>query len=59
MVLLLAIICGEVVECWISDLSTVSIDSLYSNLKAVMKPVDLKHSKAVLKTLKSCTNKII
>ena len=32
----------------ISDLLTVSIDSLYSNLKAVTKPADIKHSKAAL-----------
>ena len=37
-----------VIGCWISDLLTVSIDVLYSNLKAVTKPVDIKHSKAAL-----------
>ena len=36
------------IGCWISGLLTVSIDSLYSNLKAVTKPVDTKHSKAAL-----------
>ena len=58
MVLTLAIITGnsgEVVMslspvkgCEISDLLTVSIDSLYSNLKVVTKPVDIKHIKATL-----------
>ena len=37
-----------VIGCLISGLLTVSIDSLYGNLKAVMKPVDIKHSKAAL-----------
>ena len=30
---------------YVSGLLTVSIDSLYSNLKAVTKSVDIKHSK--------------
>ena len=60
MVLTLAIITGNsgkvvmplsplcVIGCEISDLLPVSIDSLYSNLKVVTKPVDLKHIKATL-----------
>ena len=28
---------------------TVTVNSLYSNLKAVTKPLDIKHSKAVFK----------
>ena len=41
-----------VVGCWISGLLTVSMDSLYSNLKVVMKP---KHSKAAFEDIeKSC-----
>ena len=45
-VMLLSPLCA--IGCWISGLLTVSIDSLYSNLKAVMKSVDIKHSKAAL-----------
>ena len=60
MVLTLAIITGNssevlmplsplcVIGCLISGQLTVSIDSLYSNLKAVTKPADIKHSKAAL-----------
>ena len=58
MVLTLAIITGNssevvmplspVIGCEISDLLTVSIDYLYSNLKVVTKPVDIKHIKATL-----------
>ena len=40
-----------VVGCWISDLLTVSIDSLYNNLKAVTKSVDIKHSKAAFEDI--------
>ena len=36
------------IGCQISGLLTVFIDSLYSNLKAVTKPVDKNHSKAAL-----------
>ena len=58
MVLTLAIIAGNsgevvtplsplcMIGCLISGLLTV--DSLYSNLKAVTKPADIKHSKAAL-----------
>ena len=60
MVLTLAIITGNsgevvmplsllcVIECEISGLLAVSIDSLYSNLKVVTKPVDINHSKVAL-----------
>ena len=37
-----------VIGCLISGKLTVSIDFLYSNLKAVTKPADIKHSKAAL-----------
>ena len=45
-----------VIVCKIGGLLTVFIDSLYSNLKAVMKPGD---ANTVRLTLKSCANKII
>ena len=40
--------CLELRRSAISGLLIVSIDSLYSNLKAVMKPADIKHSEAAL-----------
>ena len=40
-----------VVGCWIGGLLTVSMDSLYSNLKAVTKPVDIKHSKTAFEDI--------
>ena len=48
-----------VLLCKIGDRLTVSIDSLYSNLKAVTKPVDTNYSKAAFEDIKSCANKII
>ena len=43
----------------IDALSTVSVDSLYSTLKVVMRPIDTEHKKAAFKTMKISTNKII
>ena len=46
MLLTLVIITGNSGK--VSGLLTVSIDALYNNLKAMTKPVDIKHSKAAL-----------
>ena len=48
-----------VVEGSIDGQSTVSTDSSCSNLKAVTRPLDIKHSKAAFKDDKTCANKII
>ena len=43
----------------VDGLSTVSIDSLYSTLKAVTRALETKHKKAVLKEINNSANKII
>ena len=42
-----------IVEGLIYGLSTVTVDSLCSNLKAVTRPLDIKHSKAAFKDNKN------
>ena len=53
--IVLALSCGGLID----GLSTASIDSLYSTFEAVTRPIDTKHQKAALKTMKISANKII